>query len=253
MFFASPVKLPFWRYEFCSKSSDILVSKLCNCLSHCSLKSIELPMTLATLQCFGTHFGMSISIRTLLMCEFSYFKVHPLLIYANRAQTACLISKEKHWLIEWDSLKQPHMSLRSPCPMPSSDWRGLKPHCTRLWSSGTVFSGVMELHPIPVGWACDPELIIQHQYLTSLMLNQILTAMFQHLVQSLPRRVEAVTAAKGDKLPVNALDFRRNIKCVMSTFFGHKVSQRSWIKEKLALDWLDWNQIKTDVVAVFSR
>jgi hypothetical protein len=37
--------------------------------------------------------------------------------------------------------------------------------------------------------------------------EQVLTAMFQHIVESLPRRVEAVIAAKGDQLHINGHDF----------------------------------------------
>ena len=48
---------------------------------------------------------------------------------------------------------------------------------------------------------CEPGLIAQHQCLTSLMLvaewKQVPAAIFQHLVESLPRRMEAVIAAKG--------------------------------------------------------
>ena len=48
---------------------------------------------------------------------------------------------------------------------------------------------------------CKPGLIAQHQCPTSLMLvaewKQVPKAMFQHLVESLPRRVEAVIA-KGE-------------------------------------------------------
>ena len=48
---------------------------------------------------------------------------------------------------------------------------------------------------------CEPDLITQHQCLTSLMLvaewKQVPAAMFQHVVENLPRRVEAVVAAKG--------------------------------------------------------
>jgi hypothetical protein len=40
-------------------------------------------------------------------------------------------------------------------------------------------------------------------------LNQVPAAMFQHLVESLPRRVEAVIAAEeGDQLHINLHDFR---------------------------------------------
>ena len=48
---------------------------------------------------------------------------------------------------------------------------------------------------------CEPGLIAQHQYPTSLMLlaewKQVPAAMFQHLVESLPRKVKAVIAAMG--------------------------------------------------------
>ena len=37
--------------------------------------------------------------------------------------------------------------------------------------------------------------------------KQIPTAMFKHLVEGLPRRVEAVLEAKGDQLHINAHDF----------------------------------------------
>ena len=37
--------------------------------------------------------------------------------------------------------------------------------------------------------------------------KQIPAAMFQHLVETLPRRVEAVIASKGDQLHINAHDF----------------------------------------------
>ena len=52
---------------------------------------------------------------------------------------------------------------------------------------------------------CEPGLIVQHQCTTSLMLvaewKQEPAAMFQRLVESLPRRVEAVIAAKGGPTP----------------------------------------------------
>ena len=59
---------------------------------------------------------------------------------------------------------------------------------------------------------CKPGLIAQHQCLTSRMLmaewKQVPAAMFQHLVESLPRRVEAVIAAQGrDQLHINAHEF----------------------------------------------
>ena len=57
--------------------------------------------------------------------------------------------------------------------------------------------------------------------------KQIPTAMFHHLVESLPRRVEAVIAAKGDQLHINAHDF--GMRCWMSRClytFGHVVYVR---------------------------
>ena len=54
--------------------------------------------------------------------------------------------------------------------------------------------------------------------------KQILPAMFQHLVESLPRRVEVVLAAKGDQLHINAHDF--GMRCWTSRCphtFGHIV------------------------------
>ena len=65
---------------------------------------------------------------------------------------------------------------------------------------------------------CKPGLIAQHQWPTSLMLvaecKQVPSAMFLHLVESLPRRVEAVIAAKGYQLYINAYDF--GMRCSMS-------------------------------------
>ena len=50
---------------------------------------------------------------------------------------------------------------------------------------------------------CEPGLIVQHQCPTSLMAEwkEVPAAMFQHLVESLPRRVEAVIAANGGPTP----------------------------------------------------
>jgi hypothetical protein len=60
----------------------------------------------------------------------------------------------------WVSIaEQPHTSLK--------EWSGIKLTAIGLWSSGNSFSGVMT------------------------------QAMFQHLLESLPRRVEAFIAAKG--------------------------------------------------------
>ena len=58
---------------------------------------------------------------------------------------------------------------------------------------------------------CEPGLIAQHKCPNVLILvaewKQVPAAMFQHLVESLPKRVEAVIAAKGDQLHINAHDF----------------------------------------------
>ena len=40
--------------------------------------------------------------------------------------------------------------------------------------------------------------------------NQILTAMFYHVVQSIPKTVETVSAAKREKLSLINIDFRSN-------------------------------------------
>jgi hypothetical protein len=39
--------------------------------------------------------------------------------------------------------EQLHTSLRSPCAMPSIGWSGVKLAAIGLWSSGNLFSGVM--------------------------------------------------------------------------------------------------------------
>ena len=52
---------------------------------------------------------------------------------------------------------------------------------------------------------CEPGLIAKHQCPTLLILmaewKQVPAAMFQHLVESFPRRVEAIIAAKGGPIP----------------------------------------------------
>jgi hypothetical protein len=58
--------------------------------------------------------------------------------------------------------------------------------------------------------------------------KQVPTAMFQTLVECLPRRVEAVTAANGDQLHIDAIDF--GIRCSTSRCphtFGNVVSSRN--------------------------
>jgi hypothetical protein len=52
--------------------------------------------------------------------------------------------------------------------------------------------------------------------------KQVPAAMIEHLVESLPRRVEAVRAAKVDQLHINAHDFEMFDEQV-STYFGHAV------------------------------
>jgi hypothetical protein len=46
--------------------------------------------------------------------------------------------------------------------------------------------------------------------------KQVPAAMFQHLVESLSRRVEAIIAVRGDQLHINAHDF--GMRCSRSTF-----------------------------------
>ena len=66
----------------------------------------------------------------------------------------CPPTNEWIWLIQLIQLvgsfmkwvpmaEQPHTSLSSPCTMPSFGWSGVKLAAIGLWSSGNVFSGVM--------------------------------------------------------------------------------------------------------------
>jgi hypothetical protein len=60
--------------------------------------------------------------------------------------------------------------------------------------------------------------------------KQVPSAMFQHLVETLPRRVEAVILAKGDQLHINANDF--GMRCSTSRCphtFGHVVWRKTVI------------------------
>ena len=50
--------------------------------------------------------------------------------------------------------EQPHTSLRPPWAMPSIDWSVVKIVAIGLWSSGNVFSGVMD-HVSPSGSLTD--------------------------------------------------------------------------------------------------
>ena len=50
--------------------------------------------------------------------------------------------------------EQPHTSLRSPCAMTGDGWTGVMLAAIGLWSSGNVFSGVMN-HASPSGSPTD--------------------------------------------------------------------------------------------------
>ena len=53
--------------------------------------------------------------------------------------------------MKWVSMaKQPHISLRPPCAMPSVGWSGVKLATIGLWISGNTFSGVIN-HASPSG------------------------------------------------------------------------------------------------------
>ena len=53
--------------------------------------------------------------------------------------------------MKWVSMvKQPQISLGSPCAMPRVGWYGVKLAATGLWSCGNAFSGVMN-HASPSG------------------------------------------------------------------------------------------------------
>ena len=57
--------------------------------------------------------------------------------------------------MKWVSMaEQPHISLRSPCTMPSVGWSGVKLTAIGLWSNGNAFSGVMN-HASPSGSLTD--------------------------------------------------------------------------------------------------
>ena len=100
------------------------------------------------------------------------------------------------------------------------DWCGrTRLVCTKPWP---------QPHRTPLGWIgmpTEPGLAAQNQYPTSRMhvaeWKQDPTAMFQHLVESLPSRVEAVRKG-GDQLHINAHDF--GMRCSTSRCpytFGH--------------------------------
>ena len=69
---------------------------------------------------------------------------------ATSAQTLFVES-----LMKWISMaKQLHISLRSPCAMPSFSWSGVNLTTIGLWSSGNTFSGVVN-HASPSGSLMD--------------------------------------------------------------------------------------------------
>uniref|UniRef100_A0A8C8FXR6 Tc1-like transposase DDE domain-containing protein n=1 Tax=Oncorhynchus tshawytscha TaxID=74940 RepID=A0A8C8FXR6_ONCTS len=99
-----------------------------------------------------------------------------------------------------------------------------------------------DLNPIKLLWdELECRLQVRSNLLTSVpnLTNalvvewmQVPAAMFQHLVESLPRRVEAVIAAKGDQLHINAYDFV--MRCSTSRYphtFGHVVHVVQWGKK----------------------
>ena len=57
--------------------------------------------------------------------------------------------------MKWVSMaEKPHISLRSPCAMPSVSWSGVKLTAIGLWSSGNAFSGGIN-HASPSGSLAD--------------------------------------------------------------------------------------------------
>ena len=62
--------------------------------------------------------------------------------------------------------------------------------------------------------------------------KQVPTAMFQHLVENLPRRVEALIAAKGAPLHINVRDFGMRCSTSMCLHtFGHVVYIRALLQK----------------------
>jgi hypothetical protein len=89
--------------------------------------------------------------------------------------------------------------------MPSVGWSGVKLAAIGLWSSRNAFSGVMN-HASPSGSPTDQSGFGSPNHPTSVAdltnalvaeWKQVPGSMFQHLVESLPRRGEDVIAAKG--------------------------------------------------------
>ena len=112
-------------------------------------------------------------------------------------------------------VEQHYTSLRPPCSMPSIGWSGVKLAAIGRWSSGNAFSGVMnhasssgsladesaqspDLNPIEHLWdELEHRLRTRPNHTTSVAdltnalvaeWKQVPAAMFQHLLESLPRR-----------------------------------------------------------------
>ena len=105
---------------------------------------------------------------------------------------------------------------------------------TSVWNNLTVLHRALTstpLNTIGMNWNanCEPGLnrLTSVPDLTIALVaewKQVPAEMFQHLVESLPRRVEAVIAAKGDQLHINFHDF--GLRCSTtrcSHAFGHVV------------------------------
>ena len=98
---------------------------------------------------------------------------------------------------------------------------------------------------------CEPSLITQHQYQPSLLLvaewKQDPAAMFQHLLESIPRRVDTVIAVKGGPTPdINGHDI--GMSCTTSRCphtFGHAVyfnlsicDTNNWLPKRMLSSWI---------------
>ena len=131
---------------------------------------------------------------------FSWFRLGSLLpVKGNINTTACNDILDKSILPTlWQQFGKGHFRFQH-APV----------HKARSTQKWFVDIGVEELNwpaqspDFGMNWNADyePGLIAQHQCLTSLMFvaewKLVPTAMFQHLVESLPRRVEAAIATRG--------------------------------------------------------
>ena len=64
----------------------------------------------------------------------------PNCLWKQRQHKELFVGRFMKWVFMGE---QPHTSLRSPCAMPSGGWSGVKLPVIGLWSSGNVFSRVM--------------------------------------------------------------------------------------------------------------